>query len=141
GPTREVLVGNHTLQAALSLGWREVDVYFVDVDEERARRIALADNRTSDLAGYDVGELAALLEEMGDLAGTGYEQADLDGLLDELAAVAPLADDDVPARPQVPQTRPGELLELGPHRLVCGDARDPVAYERLLDGERPRVAW
>src|SRR5436853_588358 len=56
--TMEVLAGNHTFLAAQQLGFRQVMVAFVEVDEEHARRIQLADNRTSDLAGYDDAELA-----------------------------------------------------------------------------------
>jgi len=54
--TGEVLAGNHRVLAALELGWCEIAVCFVDVGEEQARRIMLADNRTSDLAsGRPVG--------------------------------------------------------------------------------------
>ena len=73
--TGEVLAGNHRVVAARELGWREIAVCYVDVDEEHARRIMLADNRTSDLAGYDTEALVRLLEETSsDLTGTGvYE--------------------------------------------------------------------
>jgi DNA modification methylase len=33
-------------------------------------------------------------------------------------------------------TRPGDLWELGPHRLLCGDAREPASYARLLDNTK-----
>src|SRR5215210_2375262 len=49
-PTMEVLCGNHTLRAARELGFSEIPVAFVSVDEEQARRILLVDNRTNDLA-------------------------------------------------------------------------------------------
>ena len=35
----EVLAGNHTLIAARELGWEEIDVSFVEVDTDRAKRI------------------------------------------------------------------------------------------------------
>ena len=139
-PTMTVLRGNHTLRAARALDWSEIDVYFVDVNEELADRILLVDNRLSDLAGYDERELAELLQSLeGDLAATGYVQADLDELLDGLLADLPFEEDDVPALAPEPVTRPGELVELGPHRLFCGDARDVAAYERLLEGEGARM--
>jgi hypothetical protein len=53
GRPDEVLVGNHTLLAARSLGWESIDVCYVDVDETQAKRIVLADNRLSDRATYD----------------------------------------------------------------------------------------
>src|SRR5438552_16588170 len=65
--TGEVLAGNHTLRAARELGWKTIDVTYVDADPERAKRIVLADNRTNDLAGYDSEALVELLEELPDL--------------------------------------------------------------------------
>lgn len=75
--TGYVLAGNHTLRAATDrLGWTEIDVTYVDVDDDHARRIVLADNRTSDLADYDEELLHRLLEDAEDLDGTGYEDED-----------------------------------------------------------------
>lgn len=75
--TGYVLAGNHTLRAATEvLGWTEIDVTYIDVDDEHARRIVLADNRTSDLADYDDEALHRLLEGLEDLDGTGYEEED-----------------------------------------------------------------
>ena len=85
--TRRVLVGNHRLRAAQLVGLEEVPVHWIDVDEATARRILLADNRTSDLADYDRQDLAALLREAAeadDLLGTGFDAEDLDDLLLEL---------------------------------------------------------
>jgi hypothetical protein len=82
---REVLVGNHTLAAARELGWPQLAVTWVDVDEETASRIVIVDNRTSDLAGWDDQLLVDLLGELPDLGGTGFAQADLDALLARLA--------------------------------------------------------
>lgn len=80
GRKNEVLVGNHTLSAALQLGWDEIQAVVVDLDNEGARRIVLVDNRTSDLAEYDSEVLADLLAE-GALDGTGFEPVDLDELI------------------------------------------------------------
>jgi site-specific DNA-methyltransferase (adenine-specific) len=139
--TMEVLAGNHTLLAARELGMAELAVYLISVSEAQARRIALADNRTSDLAGYDEGELARLLAELAaedpeGLVGTGFSQADLGALLDAAGAAGVLEDGEAPPLPAVPRTRVGELIALGQHRLLCGDARDPGVHERLLAGEQ-----
>lgn len=88
--TSYVLVGNHRLLAARARGLVELPVMWVDVDDDRARRILLVDNRSNDLAGYDNDALAALLTEVGDLAGTGFTDDDLA----ELLASAGPADDD-----------------------------------------------
>lgn len=80
--TRYVLAGNHTLEAAQRLGWPEIDVVFIDVGDDRARRILVSSNRTADLGDYDDRAQAEILTRLGgDLAGTGYDDDDLDGLL------------------------------------------------------------
>ena len=83
--TGEVLAGNHTLRAARELGWTEVAVTFVDVDDEQAARIVLVDNRSSDLAVYDDRELTELLRSLPDVGGTGWREDELDALLSEFA--------------------------------------------------------
>src|SRR5581483_6495245 len=131
----EVLKGNHTLQAALQLGWTEVDVYLIDVTEEQALRILVADNRSSDLATYDLDLLVEVLAEFDNLIGSGYTLPDVDELNEELSAGVPVPDDEVPMPPAEPLTRPGELIVLGEHRLFCGDACEAGSYERLLGDE------
>ncbi len=87
GVKNEVLAGNHTLAAAESLGWDDIDAVFVDVDRESAVRIVIADNRSNDLATYDNDALLSLLHELPDLDGTGWSETDLDGLLEDVTGV------------------------------------------------------
>lgn len=84
--TRQVLAGNHLLHALMAEHYREGLVHWVDVDEQEAARIVLVDNRTSDVARYDDGLLAELLQALPDLSATGYSQDYLDDLLKKLAA-------------------------------------------------------
>ena len=82
--TRQVLAGNHRLQAAIALDMKDVPVYWVDVDDAEAKRILLADNRVSDLATWDDTILVSLLESLANddaLLGSGYDGDDLDALL------------------------------------------------------------
>lgn len=79
-----IIAGNHTYQAALSLRWDEVEVVRLPYtwDSTEARRILLADNRTSDLGAdkYDLDTLLGLLSMDEDLAGTGYDTDAVDQL-------------------------------------------------------------
>ncbi|MCX4666537.1 ParB/RepB/Spo0J family partition protein [Streptomyces sp. NBC_01381] len=90
GRPNEILAGNHTFKAAKHLGWTDIAVTWLDVDDEAAAKIVIVDNRTSDLAGYDSVLLADILTELPDLQGTGYDQNQLDQLLDETALPAPI---------------------------------------------------
>lgn len=78
--TNQILAGNHLWKAAQSLGWKEINVVEVDVDDEGAKKIVAADNRLADLGTYDEQALLDLLEDIS-LEGTGYQPADIDDLL------------------------------------------------------------
>lgn len=82
--TKKILAGNHTWQAAKTLGWDEISVVFVDVDEESAAKIVLADNRTNDLAEYDNAILIDLLEDLDENTGTGFTQSDVQSVINSL---------------------------------------------------------
>src|SRR5205809_1125823 len=62
--TGEVLAGNHTYKAAKELGWGSIQVDFVDVDDQQAKRIVAVDNRANDLAGYNEEALVELLQDL-----------------------------------------------------------------------------
>lgn len=84
--TQFVLAGSHRLKALEQAGTKRVPIIEVDVDDDLARRILLADNRTNDLASYDNQLLTDLLtgiaqENPEALLGTGYDGDDLDDLL------------------------------------------------------------
>ena len=82
--TGEILAGNHTYRAAESLGWTEIDVVYVNVDETTAAKIVAIDNRSSDMGEYDKKVLADLLDSSNDLSGTGYTTDEFDDLLAEI---------------------------------------------------------
>jgi len=78
--TNFILAGNHTYKAAKKLGWRKIKVTFIEVDEETARKIVLADNRLTDLASYNEPLLKNLLTALPDLEGTGFSQSEVETL-------------------------------------------------------------
>jgi len=85
--TMHIIAGNHRFLAAQAESLDSIMVHLVDVDDVRARAIMAADNRTSDLGGYDDERLLALLEELRGhdaLEGTGYDDQDLELLLGKL---------------------------------------------------------
>mgnify|MGYP000072444113 CR=1 FL=1 len=113
--TMEILAGNHTYKAMESLGHKEIEVDFVDVDEMTAKKIVLADNRLSDISLYDDNALKDLLEEIAtddDLAGTGFDNDDLDALIAELDTPLSLSINQAPDTdtPQFKRELPIDLI-------------------------------
>jgi ParB-like nuclease family protein len=83
--TRYVIAGSHRWLVLKESGGTKVDVYWLDVDDELAKRIMLADNRTSDKnLGYDQTKLAQLLRNLATtqqtLFGTGWTLGEMDDL-------------------------------------------------------------
>lgn len=78
--TKKILAGNHLWKAAKELGWSNIDIVEVDVDDKKAKQIVAADNRYADLGNYDAHALLDLLGTV-DYEGTGYTQTDYQNLL------------------------------------------------------------
>lgn len=94
--TGYVVAGNHTREAAKSLGWEVIQAVLLEMDDETAKAYLLADNRTSDRAKYDQSKLYASLEGLLDLDGTGFDLDYVESLGDALGATT-VADADTGA--------------------------------------------
>lgn len=84
----EVLAGNHTFMAARKLGWESILVNVVDVDDDRARAIVLADNKTAENGTYDEKLIGELLAEVPDIASTGFRPEEADDLIAQATSAA-----------------------------------------------------
>jgi hypothetical protein len=80
-----------------------------------------------------------------DIEAIGFSPAEIDVVLDEARDSAPdgpartEAEDEVPFCPGDPASavsRPGDVWCLDRHRLICGDARDPDMFDRVMGAER-----
>jgi ParB-like chromosome segregation protein Spo0J len=101
--TNYILAGNHTYKAAKKLGWKKIKITYIEVDETTARRIVLADNRLTDLAGYNEPLLKSLLQALPELDGTGFTQSEVD-ILDRLTTgeeKSSIASKPLPSEPEV----------------------------------------
>jgi site-specific DNA-methyltransferase (adenine-specific) len=136
-----ILAGHGTVEAATSLGWDTVLAHMVACTAAEAKRIVLVDNRANDLAGYDQAGLAKLLETLDApaLDGTGYGADDVDRLLRSLDPDGGGRQTDPGARPAAPRSKPGRVVELGPHRLMCGDSTNPDQLAQLLGDARAQL--
>ena len=140
--SNQIIAGHGRVAAAKMLGWHVVPVLRIEhLDGAEKRAYILADNRLAEEAGGDKEILAIELQSLIDLDFsielTGFDMVEIDFVLDEAAeAKEPDCDkDDIipavsPTGPSV--SRPGDLFELGNHRLLCGDATLASSYETLL---------
>ena len=135
-----VIINGHTrLKAAMRLGHTQVPVIVAsDLTPAQVQAYRLADNRVAEFTDWDADLLRVELDEIEvDLDFAGF-----DDLLAELppdpAATMDGGDpDEVPAEAQgEPVSQRGEVYELGPHRLMCGDSTSAEDWQALMGGER-----
>lgn len=135
-----VVVGHTRLLAAKQLGLAKVPVHVaVDLSPAQVKAYRLADNRSAEETSWDLEllplELEGLAELEYDLDLLGFERDELAELM--TTPKEGLSDpDEVPDPPPEAITRPGDLWELGPHRLLCGDSTDPAVVKRLMSGRQ-----
>jgi DNA modification methylase len=138
-----IIVGHTRLLAALRLGLKEVPVLVAtDLSPAQVKAYRLADNRVHEEAEWDE-ELLALelgdLSKLGfDLQATGFDADEINALLNiEQGGLLPGTDEDaIPETPAKAVTFPGEVIKLGKHRVICGDATDSYVIEKLFEGAK-----
>lgn len=134
-----IVAGHGRLAAAQKLGLDTVPVVVLDhLTPTQRRALIIADNRIAENAGWDDAmlriELQSLQEDGFNLDITGFDADALAEIMagEETTVDGQTDDDAVPEVSATPISRPGDVWELGNHRLVCGDATDPKSYELLM---------
>jgi hypothetical protein len=142
---RVLIAGHGRLRAAKELGLDEVPTITLEgLTERQKRTLRIADNKIALNAGWDLdllkmelGELSGLDVDL-DLTLTGFSTGELDVLL----GVSDDPDDEaIPAVPTTPRTKPGDVWQLGSHRVGCGDSRDPAILRAVVGEETIDAAF
>ena len=144
--TGNVVGGHQRLKVLVAQGVEETDVVVVDLapDEERTLNVAL--NKIT--GEWDLPKLSAVLAELQlagadlDLTGFGQEASGevfaearrelFSGQEETFDADEAMAQADEAVGPT--RVQRGDIWQLGPHRLICGDATDGSTWERLMQG-------
>ena len=137
------IIGGHQRYFILQeLGYEEIDVVKLNLDEKDERALNVALNKIS--GDWDEEKLKDLLKGLKlddyDFTVTGFEESELDSLVANLEIPETAEDDDFDAEGEYdgieqPKTQRGDIYILGNHRLMCGDSTDPTEVDTLLNGE------
>lgn len=138
----DVVAGHGRLAAARKLGLSEVPVVVLPLSELNRRQLVLADNRIAMNAGWD-NQMLNL--ELADLSGMGADLSVLGFSTAELARALSSVDtghtdeDQIPGLAEIAISQPGDIWQLGPHRIACGDSRDERLVKALFAGTVPQL--
>ena len=145
-----ILAGHGRVEAARLLGLAEVPCIRLEhMSAEEKRAYVLADNKLALNAGWDEEILAEELKELlavdldFDIGLTGFTVAEIDSLVDGLEPEEPgdPEEDRQPEDDGEARCRPGDIWQLGPHRLICGSSLDERTVVALMAGEKARMVF
>lgn len=127
-----IIVGHTRYKAAIKLGINEVPVIVAsDLSEDQVKAYRLADNKTAEFSEWNAellaGELDFLASNNYDMQPFGFEQSKPEIIEDDFDVEA--------AIPEIAITMPGDLWQLGDHRLLCGDSTLIDDMDKLMGGK------
>lgn len=130
-----VIIAGHTRhKAAQKLGLKKVPCIIAsDLTPEQIKAFRLADNKVGELATWNMNleflELSELDKINFDMVRFGFDPIQNKDRGEIIEDEPPEPDDKRP-----PVTTPGNVWQLGRHRLICGDSTDAGTLEKLTEG-------
>ncbi len=125
-----LISGHQRYKILKARGDKEADVSVVDLDDANEKALNIALNKIS--GDWDFSSLADLLLDLDglgvDLDVTGFDAPEIEDIMNWTPEPGEVKEDDFNEEPpEKPITQPGDLYELGRHRLLCGDATSSEA--------------
>lgn len=147
-----ILAGNGTVEAAAQAGIERVKVVEASgeeivavrrrgLTEKQKRRLALFDNRTAELAEWEIDVVREIVAEDAEALKGMFGEDEFAQLLARNSA-----ESTVDVEPQVDRrdelrekwgVKVGDLWLIGEHRLLCGDSTKAADVARLLGDRKP----
>jgi len=132
----EIVNGHTRFKAAKSLKLKNVPVLIADdLTEEQIKAFRLADNKTGELAEWNVELLYGELDELDGFDMTLFGFEDIDFSLDDFEEDEKEEGEEVDInQEEKPKVEYGDIYQLGRHRLMCGDSTSAEDMAQLIDG-------
>ncbi len=148
----KIIAGHGRVLASQMLGITEIPTICLGhLSPEQVRAFIIADNKLTENATWNeilLGEQLKSLSEIDlnfRLEATGFEMGEIDVLIEGLSQPRDSAQSDpadvLPDQSEIPVSAPGDLWQLGKHRVLCGDALEPDSYDRLMMQQRAAVVF
>lgn len=139
--TGNLVDGHHRLRVLIKEGVDEVDVSVVDLPLQKEKALNLALNRIK--GDWDMPKLAILMNEFSKLPDfniglTGFDLPEMSEIIDKYSNPNDDGFDGDEAADAItnPVTQKGDIIELGQHRIICGDSSEIEVFKRLFGNEK-----
>jgi len=134
-----VIIGGHfRFEIAKELGMTDVPVVFVDIpDIEKEKELNLRLNKNT--GEFDFEKLKAL--DFDVLLDVGFDQKELDDIWNSKLKQGKFDFDEEMKKITKPKTKPGDIIQFGTHRLICGDSTKPETLQKLLGNEKASMIF
>ena len=144
GEQNDIIAGHGRVLAARKLGLLEVPcIRLGHLSETQKRAYVIADNKLALNAGWDEEllrvELKGLEADGFDLGLSGFSEEEIAALLSVQTVEGNTDPDEVPEEPTQPVTVPGDVWQLGPHRVMCGDGTFADSVSKLMNGQTAQL--
>jgi len=119
-----------------------IPCFTVELDLEHEKILNIGLNRIH--GKFEEDKLYSLVVELKTstiLPSSGLRDDEISRILDRGMVMGPEDEEEGEGLPAEPRSKLGEIYELGPHRLICGDSTDPEMYEKLLGKEQADMIW
>ncbi|MCX5698980.1 MAG: DNA methyltransferase [Candidatus Omnitrophica bacterium] len=143
--TGQIISGHLRKRVLKSKGIDKAEAVIVDFDTIKQRSAVIAFNKIS--GSWDFGKLASVLDELSkipdfDVNVTGFNTTEIGQIFDRY--LEPKDADDYDFQSTLdnivePVTQKGDLIQLGPHRILCGDSTDSNDFKILMNGEKADI--
>tara|TARA_Y100000401_G_scaffold116765_1_gene123356 strand:- start:356 stop:1486 length:1131 start_codon:yes stop_codon:yes gene_type:complete len=134
-----LIVGHTRLMGAKKLGLKKVPVTIANLSESKAKAYRIADNRLNEDSAWDFDlldiEIKNLLDDDYNIDLLGFDSSELDKFLKNNEQYL-TDEDEVPEPPKEPNSKLGDIYELGDHRLMCGDSVNINDVEKLINSNK-----
>jgi len=137
---QNIVIGGHQrLKMAKKLGYKEIPVVFLDLNEEKERELNLRLNKNTGSWDFD------LLREFDSslLLDIGFSDTELNDIWDD---VLEIEDDNFQEEKELEKIKEtniksGDLFALGSHRLLCADSTKEESVKKLMEDNKSRMIY
>lgn len=143
-----VIAGHGRLLAAQKLKLDRVPcIILTGLTEAEKIQLQIFDNKSGEMSIWNIDKLCIKIDQLRDMNAdldlTGFTEREISDIFDEQAEKkqddVQEQMDSVPAAPEKPQTKPGDVWTIGRHKLICGDSTSADDLKKLMDGEQANL--